>query len=382
LFGVLTLIAALTMGGAACAGKQSQPPAAPSTSSNPTAASTPPPAPRDGAWQAIAAAPAELIAQSGVWTGSELILHTPNYPTGIGSIDLAYMPSTDTWRRLPPNRYPVVSTEAGSQAVWDGTELLTFGVQNAALNPSTGRWRPLAAPPVAAPSVVAWTGSEVLMWGGGCCDEATNVGATYDPRTNRWAPMPPSPLAGRHADGVWTRSELIVVGGQAYEDTFFRDAAAYNPVSRAWRMLPPLPAPRLDASLTWTGRELLVVGGQPNFRSVPYADGWAYRPSDNAWHALPPMPLGRTQHGAVWTGQYLIVWGGETRATGTEPYRAPPNGLIYDPSARAWLDLPKAPIKARIRALTFWAADRVLIWGGQGIAEPYPDFVDGATYAP
>ncbi|HEU0239665.1 MAG TPA: hypothetical protein VFR11_10360 [Micromonosporaceae bacterium] len=300
----------------------------------------------------------------------------------MGSIDLAYTPSTRTWRRLPSNNYPVILTEAGSQVVWDGSELLTFGVQNAALNPSTGKWRPLAASPLGAPSIVAWTGSAVLMWGGGCCDDATNVGASYDPLRNRWTPMPASPLSGRHAGGAWTGTELIVVGGWAHGTTFFRDAAAYNPATSRWRMLPPLPAPRLNASVTWTGTDLLVVGGQASFDSIPYADGWAYRPADNRWHPLPAMPIRRTEHVAVWTGRYLMVWGGQTRATGTAPYSAPPHGFIYDAATRSWLDLPKAPIKARLEALAFWAGDQMLIWGGHAIAYPYLDFFDGATYSP
>jgi N-acetylneuraminic acid mutarotase len=330
----------------------------------------------------MATAPSGVPLAQGIWIGAELVLHRPNYETNRGTIDAAYNPVSNTWRRLPSSTYLTAPTEGGTQAVWSGTELLTFGVHNGALNPATGRWRPLAAPPFGGASVVVWTGSAVLIWGGGCCDEALNVGASYDPGSNSWTAIPAGPLAGRRASGVWTGSELVVVGGQAHWDTFFRDAAAYNPATRTWRQLPAMPSPRFDASVTWTGSEVMVVGGLAGNEPAPSAEGLAYNPATNTWRQLGPMPMGRTGHTAVWTGHYLLVWGGQTRTAGSLTYSAPPNGLVYDPVSGRWSNLPKAPIKARVGAVACWTGDRMIIWGGRSAVEPYVQFVDGATYTP
>ena len=221
----------------------------------------------------------------------------------------------------------------------------------------------------------------MLIWGGGCCGDALAEGAAYNPATDRWTALPRSPLAGRHTDGVWTGTEMIMVGGQTADGVAFADAAAYNPATRSWRKLPSLPAPRYAATLTWTGREVLVVGGKRRAGSVPYADGYAYNPGNNRWRRLPAMESGRSGHTAIWTGRHLIVWGGETGRTSENP-AAPPHGLVLDPATGRWAALPKAPIRARRDAVGIWTGTDMLVWGGVGLPDPYPGYVDGARYRP
>jgi galactose oxidase-like protein len=333
-----------------------------------------------GTWRRIAAAPVPTGDYQAVWTGTQLLIHRPNYTAQKGSIDAAYNPSTNRWRRLSSSKYPVKSSEAGTIVVWSGKEMLTFGVLNAAYQPSTGKWRKLAAPPLAGPSVVVWTGSRVLIWGGGCCDDVTNRGASYNPATNRWTALPVAPLAPRHADGVWTGRELIVVGGEAHGEKFYADAAAYNPSTRKWRKLPSLPAPRIGASLTWTGKDVLVVGGERAYGAVPYRSGYAYRPSTNRWRTLPAMDVGRSGHVAVWTGSRLLVWGGYTRKAVNATPAKPAHGLSLNLANRKWSALPKAPITGRRDADAFRAGHRMLIWGGYTVTDSYTALRDGATY--
>jgi Galactose oxidase, central domain len=378
-----------TLAGTGCARHDRQAgPAATPTTSTPSAtpsptASVPPgatPGTTAGTWRQIAGAPVPSGSYLAVWTGNRLLIHEPDYRTGRGSNDAAYTPSTGTWQKLPSSRFAVRSTEAGSAAVWDGTEMLTFGVLNAAYNPSTRAWRALSPPPLAGPSVVVWTGSRVLVFGGGCCDDATNHGASYDPAADRWTAIPVAPLAPRHTAGVWTGRELVVVGGQAHEDSFFADAAAYNPATRTWRKLPSLPAPRFFATVTWTGRDVLVVGGQSDFGAVPYTSGYAYTPGSNRWRALPAMDTGRSAHVAVWTGSRLIVWGGFTRTARDAVPTKPAHGLILDPVRRTWSAMPKAPVAGRRNADAFWTGNRMLLWGGSTVADLSTVCMDGATY--
>lgn len=391
---VSAVLLGLAVGGGGCArhGGQSGPgasptPAAPPSSAASTAPSTGTPGTQppsgSGTWRQIARAPvatSQYYDFVSVWTGTRLLIHEVDYTAGRGSVDAAYDPASGAWQKLPSSPFPVRPVEGGTQAVWDGTEMLTFGTLNAAYNPATRQWRRLAASPMAGPSAVVWTGSRVLMWGGGCCDDETNVGASYNPVTDRWTALPAAPLAPRHADGVWTGREMIVVGGEAHGETFYADAAAYNPATGKWRKLPSLPGPRMAATLTWTGQDLLVVGGEKAYGGVPYTTGYAYRPSTDRWRPLPAMPAGRSAHVAVWTGSRLIVWGGYTRAKVNATPTRPEHGLMLDPAGGDWTALPTAPIVGRRDAAAFWTGGHVLVWGGYAVGEPSTAYLDGALY--
>jgi N-acetylneuraminic acid mutarotase len=267
----------------------------------------------------------------GVWTGTELLVYesTPTADVQATTAGAAYDPIARRWRQLPAIPAPQGRFEGYDSAVWTGTEMIVRGVVNAAFNPTTNRWRPLAQAPEDAPyatSIMVWTGAQVLMWGGGCCDDYGSTGAAYTPATDSWQMLPASPLAGRRTTGAWTGTELVIVGGEGHlGDTgyqAFADAAAYNPATRTWRTLPPLPAPRKNATVTWTGSEVVVVAGQPAIgQSRPYAGGVAYNPATDSWRPLPAMPAGRIGHTAVWTGRQLLVWGGQTPVHQRVPYQ-------------------------------------------------------------
>ena len=49
------------------------------------------------------------------------------------------------------------------------------------------------APP--GPGTTAWTGSELIGWGGGCCGDAWSGGSAYDPATDAWRTLARTPLA-------------------------------------------------------------------------------------------------------------------------------------------------------------------------------------------
>jgi N-acetylneuraminic acid mutarotase len=233
---------------------------------------------------------------------------------------------------------------------------------------------------------MAWTGRQVLTWGGGCCGDDVAGGAAYTPETDTWSRLSAGPLAGRqHTTGAWTGKELVIVGGSSADGEVFADAASYNPTTRSWRRLPALPEPRTGATVTWNGRELLVVGGQGRFsdREQLYADGVAYSFDSNRWRRLPAMDTGRIGHTAVCTGRHLLVWGGRTRRSG-DAWTAPGHGLAYDPATNRWTPLPRSPLRGRAGHVAVWTGNQMLIWGGTPAREsdPQRSFSDGAAYTP
>jgi hypothetical protein len=111
-----------------------------------------------------------------------------------------YDPAADRWRPLAAAAAP--SPRVGASAVWTGHEMLVWGgtsptcgpsgsggpcADGAAYDPATDTWRPIASDP-AAPArsghVAAWSGTEMLIWGGtggGASEAPAQVGLAFKP---------------------------------------------------------------------------------------------------------------------------------------------------------------------------------------------------------
>lgn len=165
-----------------------------------------------------------------------------------------------------------------------------------------GHWRQMPGDPLAPRTdpVVAWTGRELIVWGGQATDSLAyfSDGASYDPASNSWRPLPPSPLSARgSASGLWTGSELIVFGGELITGSHRRQpqtsdqAAAYDPTTGTWKRLPNPPlSPRDGALSVWTGDEALFLGGYGD-DSAYLGDGAAFDPATGRWqHIAAPTP--------------------------------------------------------------------------------------------
>ncbi len=206
--------------------------------------------PTPATWRTIATAPRWSDPETSVWDGTEVLsfgVQSLNGPPYCRYDRHCVRPRDRHLADAPARaRPPKVATTGGDRAVWTGTEVLLWGVTNTAYNPTTNHWRHLPDPPAGAggPSVAVWTGTQMIGWGGGCCGGADGDGAAYTPRTNSWKLLPPSPLAPRHAMGTWTGTEMILAGGAGPDTdppTIYKDAAAYDPRSRTWRQLAPMP---------------------------------------------------------------------------------------------------------------------------------------------
>ena len=185
-----------------------------------------------------------------------------------------------------------------------------------------GSWRRIAAPPIppAGGMAAAWTGRQLVVWGGQAADghQPAAEGAAYDPAADRWEVLPPAPIAGR-----------------------------------------------FGASAVWTGREVLFWGGQGGLETT-FADGGAYDPAARRWRVLPAAPIGaRTSHQAVWTGKEMIVWGGFARCCPIDSVLHDPAAAAYDPATDRWRrisDVPPPWSGDDGTAVTMPHGDRPFIW--------------------
>jgi N-acetylneuraminic acid mutarotase len=228
-----------------------------------------------------------------VWTGSEVVLWGGSDNDAAFGDGARYEPSSNTWEPLATTLRPAPRTDfstvwTGSEMiVWGGIsdpdsgEYLNDG---ASYNPVSDTWIPLPAAGAPKPRVghtTIWTGSEMIVWGGINPFEDSTVlmdGARYNPASNTWKALPTSgaPTGRFWHIAVWTGSEMIVWGGG--QERLLGDGGRYNPRTENWALIPAsgAPAARYYPGVVWTGKEMIVWGGEGPVG--PFGDGARYAP--------------------------------------------------------------------------------------------------------
>jgi hypothetical protein len=191
-------------------------------------------------------APEGRIEPASVWTGRELIVwggllkgEARTASTG-GRFD----PETKTWKPLPMENAPI--SARGLQAFWTGTEMVLWGGAHldgesrlnvglnagARYNPATNAWRATqadGAPDGRLYYAGAWTGTELIVWGGGDQTRPTTAtGGRYNPEIDQWLPIQENeaPPGRSFATAVWTGEGILFFGGstggvEAFDETYF-----------------------------------------------------------------------------------------------------------------------------------------------------------------
>jgi hypothetical protein len=207
------------------------------------------------------------------------------------------------------------------------------------------------------------------MWGGYTGFDETNVeasGLVFDGAELAWRPTAPVQLEPRTLmASAWTGSELLVWGGwsgthrYAFADGFFDDGGAYDPASDSWRMLPPAPIDARAPLSVWTGQEMLVWGTALRVEDRP-RDGAAYDPATDSWRTIAEAPIELTDATAVWTGTEMIVFGAALHG-GNVPETPTAIGAAYDPVSDTWRQLPDSDIDPNANTAS-WLEDRLIAW--------------------
>ncbi|HVM46766.1 MAG TPA: hypothetical protein VMU04_02015 [Candidatus Acidoferrum sp.] len=299
-----------------------------------------------------------------------------NYTFAVGAV-LVRLP-LGVWAQRASGSSP--SSRYKHTAVWTGSEVIVWGGDSGVypynlndggrFNPAANSWTPLpinGAPAARASHTAVWTGSEMVVWGGGGDTRVLNDGACYNPSANTWTALPTggAPAARENHTAVWTGNEMLVWGGVG--GRFYNDGGRYNPTARSWTVLPTVSAPqaRSEHTAVWTGTEMIVWGGYSaavDFNTY-YGDGGRYNPDANTWTALPTTgaPAARAFHTAVWTGNEMIVCGGISNTT----YCI--DGGRYNPLGNSWMALPNTgALATRSGHTAVWTGREMIVWGGAG----------------
>jgi N-acetylneuraminic acid mutarotase len=165
-------------------------------------------------------APSSRQYHIGLWTGDEMIIWGGISSTR-GITDLTaprqggrYRVDSNTWHPMSTNGVPLAATN--QVGVWTGRQMLVFG-GGARYAPDQDRWEPMAAnfsmPRSPSIPVAVWTGEEMLV----CPSDTSNalVARRYNPELNTWSTVTKTgaPPLRYLFQGAWTGTELLCFGG-------------------------------------------------------------------------------------------------------------------------------------------------------------------------
>ena len=322
----------------------------------------------------IVGAPSGRYRHSAVWTGDLMVIWGgPWYSTG-GRYD----PATDTWTTTSTVGAPL--GRVGSSVVWTGRVMVIWGGfappdlnslnTGGRYDPASDTWTPtstVGAPTARYDHSAVWTGSEMVVWGGG-----SNTGGRYDPVADTWTETSTvgSPSARGGHSAVWTGSVMVVWGGNGGGYDYLNTGGRYDPTTDTWMGTSTVgsPSARGGHSAVWTGTVMIVWGGSVYDDSAQFlSTGGQYDPTTDTWTATSIVgpPTGREFHSAVWTGSVMVIWGGEFKGE-TDYYYAMNTGGRYDPVRDTWTATSTAgPPSARSSHTAVWTGSFMIIWGGK-----------------
>lgn len=295
---------------------------------------------------ALRAAPAPPGAPGGF--GGLFGTRPPASPAGPSAAQLARF----RWSTLPPSP---LGSRATPIVAWTGRELLEFGGarngtagSGAAFSPATGRWRFIASPGRrnigSYTAVSVWTGSQLFVSNGQAW------GGLYNPVTNRWTPTGlPSGMDGlRPEAAVWTGRDVVLAGTDPAHGRL--GVAAYHPATGRWQMITPeLPTdhPAGIVAMTATTSRLILWSMWNRARGSGFSSGvdMLAMGTDSSWRDVTGRwPQHQLITAPVFTGSTILVspppyWCGECN-----PPLATFLGYFVDPVTLARTPIPAGPL--------------------------------------
>jgi hypothetical protein len=269
---------------------------------------------------ALAGVPQERTRHTAVWTGDRMVVWGGSYFNGYLNTGGRYDPLSDSWSATSLTGAP--TGRERHRAVWTGSEMIVWGGRGSSpafdtggrYDPVGNTWTPTStfgAPSSRLDHSQIWTGSQMIVWGGQSTKSGPPLatGAVYTPDNDGWTATSDvgAPDARTDHDVVWTGSEMLVWGGGWIAAGV--PGGRYDPVSDAWLSMSTVGAPANTPGPigVWTGRRMIVWGTLGLFPARHQ-----YDPASDSWTPMSTIgePFPRERHTALWTGDAMLVWGG------------------------------------------------------------------------
>jgi hypothetical protein len=223
--------------------------------------------------------------------------------------------------------------------------------------PPAGTWQRLPPAPLASRVnyTMAWTGSEVIVWGGFDTFNRPRLnGAAFDPVRGTWQSLPFTAALDASASAVVAGSDVVFVSS--------RDTRRFNPTSRRWATGPTLPVP--DGHTI--GDHIVAVGWVVVAVTEPYDRDrrsaiFALRTGAPQWERLPDIPVTMTSgHAVLAAGSRIMIVG--------PPVGGQPAAVTLDVNVipGAWQVFPPPPGLDREHLVTLAGiapGNRIMLWG-------------------
>lgn len=334
---------------------------------------------------AVNGAPSPRYQHAAVWTGTHMLIWggDDGSATNTGA---AYNPTTDTWSpmgtlgALPSPRRNFVHA-------WTGTELLVWGGVGAGVLGDGGRYNPMSGVWTAMSSVDApsartdtpgtWTGDKLVVWGGSSNGASTGrlgTGAYYDPQLDTWTTMAVAPGRRLHSM-AWTGTEVLTFGGEQDSGISQATGGRYSFGTNTWTSISngvAWTALRAAASV-WTGRYLIAYGGTNWNNTSVEVTKVAFDTNSNNWASvasLQPGPGKRYGVSSIWTGSRVIHWGGRfdiTHGDVSDGYIYNPGHIATDSPVHAYRRMNWIPqFLPSVSGAGAYAGSAMVVWGGRG----------------
>jgi hypothetical protein len=206
--------------------------------------------------------------------------------------------------------------------------------------------------------------------------------------TGGWRRVDGVPLSPReNAVGAWTGDEVLLFGGSDArpcppnascvppKEPPLADGAAYRPATGQWRKLPKAPVGFDFAESVLIGRTLYVWASELRGQPEGSAAFLAYQIKQDRWQALPLPP--DHAHGGYKivgaAGRIIFYHGNDEK--GEKPDR------VYDPRLRSWSELPADPLFPSSGRTMVWTGDRLVLFGHELTSDVSGDRPDLARAA-
>jgi hypothetical protein len=145
----------------------------------------------------------------------------------------------------------------------------------------------------------------MIVWGGSYWNGSSyaffNDGGRYSRAGDSWAAVPTTgaPTARAWHTTAWTGNEMIVWGGDG-SSGYLNDGGRYNPMGNNWTALPiaGAPAGRYFHTAVWTESAMIIWGGAGN--SGYLSDTWSYYPYAPAVRITRSSPTSAVVAWPVW----------------------------------------------------------------------------------
>lgn len=282
-------------------------------------------------------------------------------------------PSTMAVEGWTPVTEPPLSPRYDAHAFWLGGRVVVMGGTDArpcpptascvlpnempfrdgaALDPRTGRWRPIAEAPVPLGlATSAAIGDTAYLWltGTGWSPGAPAAFVAYDAGDDRWRQLP-FPAGDPHEWPRLASAGDLIVAYQGTQESGVRPDLVFDPSTETWEELPPDPLIRsFDRGMVWTDAGLVLLGledvPQPGSEEPAVYRAAVLDLPTRTWSRLPDSEVIGYDPTWFWAGGLVVNAslgsgdGGEVNGWG----RSYPNGGMLDPVRRRWFPLPDPP---------------------------------------